>query len=71
MVYFNPTRVWMRPLGFFILDKGDSLCGVVERSEEFESIVPRVRWPRSPEKAGKKVINGKLYSNMIHVTEVP
>ncbi|KAF9661693.1 hypothetical protein SADUNF_Sadunf19G0095100 [Salix dunnii] len=29
--------VWMRPLGFFMLGKGDSLCGVVEPSEEFET----------------------------------
>ncbi|KAF9675185.1 hypothetical protein SADUNF_Sadunf09G0005900 [Salix dunnii] len=30
LIYFNPTRLWMRPLGFFMLEKGDPLCGVVE-----------------------------------------
>ncbi|KAF9689755.1 hypothetical protein SADUNF_Sadunf01G0125200 [Salix dunnii] len=43
LIYLNPIRVWVRPLGFFMLEKGDPLCGVVEPSEEFESIVPRVR----------------------------
>ncbi|KAF9670454.1 hypothetical protein SADUNF_Sadunf13G0070600 [Salix dunnii] len=64
LIYFNPTRLWMRPLGFFMLEKRDPLCGVVEPGEEFENIIPRVRWPRSPEKAGKKEICKELYSNM-------
>ncbi|KAG5229207.1 hypothetical protein IMY05_016G0172600 [Salix suchowensis] len=33
-------------------------------SEELEGIVPRVRWPRSPVKTSKKVINRKFYSDM-------
>jgi len=70
-MYFNPARLWMRPFGFFMLEKGDPLCGVVEPSEELQSIVPRVCWPRSPKKAGKKAISGKLDGNMVQVTEIP
>ncbi|KAL9347413.1 hypothetical protein Peur_058779 [Populus x canadensis] len=36
-MYFNPTRLWMGPFGFFVLEKGDPLCGVVEPSEELQS----------------------------------
>ncbi|KAG5225496.1 hypothetical protein IMY05_018G0046500 [Salix suchowensis] len=50
LIYFNPTR--------------DPLCGVMKPCEELEGIVPRVRWPRSPVKTSKKVINRKFYSNM-------
>jgi hypothetical protein len=33
-MYFNSARLWMGPFGFFVLEKGDPLCGVVELSEE-------------------------------------
>jgi hypothetical protein len=33
-VYFNPVGWCMRPFGFFLLEKRDSLCGVVESGEE-------------------------------------
>ncbi|KAF9670726.1 hypothetical protein SADUNF_Sadunf13G0098700 [Salix dunnii] len=69
LIYFNPTRLWMRPLGFFMLEEGDPLCGVVEPGEEFENIMPRVRCPRSPEKAGKKEVCRELYSNMVQVAK--
>jgi hypothetical protein len=71
MMYFNLARLWMRPFGFFMLEKGDPLCGVVEPSEELQSIVPRVCWPRSPENARKKAISRKLDGNMVQVTEIP
>jgi hypothetical protein len=70
-MYFNPARLWMGPFGFFMLKKGDSLCRVVEPSEELQSIVPRVLWPRRLEKAGKKAISGKLDGNMVQVTKIP
>jgi hypothetical protein len=70
-MYFNPARLGMGPFGFFVLEKGDPLCRVVEPCEELQSIVPRVCWPRSPEKAEKKAISGKLNGNMVQVTEIP
>jgi hypothetical protein len=33
-VYFNPAGLCMGPFGFFLLEKRDPLCGVVEPSEE-------------------------------------
>ncbi|KAL9405588.1 hypothetical protein Peur_002560 [Populus x canadensis] len=64
-MYFNPTRLWIGLFGFFVLEKRDPLCGVVEPSEKLQSIVPRVCWPRSLKKAGKKAISGKLDGNMV------
>ena len=61
----------MRPFGFFMLEKGDPLCGVMKPSEELEGIIPRVCWPTSPVKTSKKVINRKFDSNMVQVAEVP
>jgi hypothetical protein len=29
-MYFNPASLWIRPFGFFLLEKRDPLCGVVE-----------------------------------------
>jgi len=70
-MYFNPARMWMGPFEFFVFEKGDPLCGVVEPSEELQSILPRIYWPRSPEKAGKKAIGGKFDDNMVQVTKIP
>ena len=33
-VYFNPAGLCMRPFGFFLLEKKDPSCGVVEPGEE-------------------------------------
>jgi hypothetical protein len=33
-VYFNPAGLCMRPFRFFLLEKRDPLCGVVEPVEE-------------------------------------
>ena len=48
----------MRPFGFFLLEKRDPLCGVVESGEELYSIVPRVCRPRCLEKSREKEISG-------------
>jgi hypothetical protein len=57
-VYFNPAGWCMRPFGFFLLEKRDPLCGVVESGEELYSIVPRVCRPRCLEKSREKEISG-------------
>jgi len=41
-MYFNPAGLWMWEFGFLLLEKRDPLCGVVEPSEEFDSVVPKV-----------------------------
>jgi hypothetical protein len=48
----------MRPFGFFLLEKRDPLCGVVELGEELYSIALRVYRPRCLEKSREKEISG-------------
>jgi hypothetical protein len=67
-MYFNPAGLWMWEFGFFLLEKRDPLCGVVEPCEELSSIVPRVCRPRCSKKSGEKEISGKLDSNMVQMT---
>jgi hypothetical protein len=57
-VYFNPVGWCMRPFGFFLLEKRDPLCGVVELGEELYSIALRVCRPRCLEKSREKEISG-------------